>query len=111
MNCIKCGRELEEGQVFCEECLEVMERDPVKITAPVVIPSQPVKKPNYRRPVVNPEEEVKRLLYVNQNLIMALVLVSIAAVLFAFLAYEKEFWEVVDNLGRNYHVMETATGG
>lgn len=30
MNCLKCGREIEEGQVFCNDCLVQMAKYPVK---------------------------------------------------------------------------------
>lgn len=112
MNCLKCGQELKEGQVFCDDCLAGMEQEPVKINTPVKIPTQPVNKStSYRRPMINPEEEVKRLRKVNQNLILALLLMTVAALLFGFFAYEQQFWETVDELGRNYSVVEMATGG
>ena len=110
MNCLKCGRELKEGQVFCDTCLESMEREPIKINTPVMIPAQPKITPSHRRPIVNPEEELKRLEKTNQNLILWLILTSIAAALFAFGLYHQEFLEVVDNLGRNYHVLESVAG-
>ena len=28
MSCLKCGRDIEEGQVFCTGCREVMEKYP-----------------------------------------------------------------------------------
>ena len=109
MNCLKCGRELREGQVFCDTCLESMEKEPIKINTPVLIPAQPKVTASHRRPIVNPEEEMKRLEKQNQNLILWLCLCAIAALLFAFGLYHQEFLEVVDNLGRNYHVIETVT--
>ena len=30
MNCLKCGRDIAEDQLFCESCLEVMDQYPVK---------------------------------------------------------------------------------
>lgn len=47
MHCMKCGKEIPEGQVFCDECLEVMTKYPVKPDTPVQIlkrPARPDKK-------------------------------------------------------------------
>ena len=110
MYCLKCGKELLDDQVFCEECLAGMEQEPVPINAPVVIPAQPVQKLSaFRRPVINPDEEVKRLQRFNQNLILALVLLFTLVILLVVLLYDKEIWQAVDDLGRNYSVVENIT--
>lgn len=38
MNCLRCGNEIPEGQMFCEGCREYMEQDPVPQDAVVQIP-------------------------------------------------------------------------
>lgn len=38
MNCIKCGREIEETRVFCNHCLDRMAAYPVKPGTPVYLP-------------------------------------------------------------------------
>ena len=43
MGCMKCGKELASTQVFCDECLEKMEKSPVKTNAVVVLPTRPTK--------------------------------------------------------------------
>lgn len=40
MNCLKCGQEIPEGQVFCDPCLAVMKQYPVKPGTPVHILSR-----------------------------------------------------------------------
>ena len=52
MQCLRCGREIEEGQVFCFLCESVMVKHPVKPNTVVTIPersarlrSTPVHKP------------------------------------------------------------------
>lgn len=40
MNCMKCGRDIQEGQVFCDNCLEVMRRYPVKPNTAVQLPQR-----------------------------------------------------------------------
>ena len=44
MSCMKCGKEVSEGQVFCEECLTEMERYPVKPGTPVLLPHREDRK-------------------------------------------------------------------
>ena len=66
MHCMKCGREIEEGQVFCADCLEEMEKYPVKPGVAVFLPQQkavsPIKKAYAkRRQGPTPEEMVVRL--------------------------------------------------
>ena len=59
--CAKCGREISEKAVFCNTCLEVMERYPIKpgtsIQLPQRVPSAP-KKPNSRKRQLSPEEQL-----------------------------------------------------
>ena len=108
MYCLRCGKERQEGQAFCEECLALMEQEPVPIQTPVVIPPQPVKRANpYRRPMINPEEELRRMQKFNQNLFLILILLFTLVILLAILLYDKEIWRAVDDLGRNYSVLET----
>lgn len=65
MNCMKCGREIEETQVFCAECLTEMEKYPVKPGTVVQLPARltavPVRKPARRRPQPAQEEQIKYL--------------------------------------------------
>lgn len=65
MNCLKCGREVEENQVFCADCLLDMEKHPVKPGTVVFLPRNrdaSLKKIYSRRRVApSPEEQVKQL--------------------------------------------------
>lgn len=66
MQCLKCGREIPVGQVFCDACLEDMKKYPVKPGTAVQLPKRPeappVKKQSPRRtPAPSLEEQVKRL--------------------------------------------------
>lgn len=66
MYCMKCGREIEEDQVFCPSCLDVMAKYPVKPGIAIQLPGKkeplPVKKvhPKRRQPPT-PEEQILRL--------------------------------------------------
>ena len=64
MHCLKCGRELENEQVFCNDCLQQMAQYPVKPGTPVNLPirsgaEEPRKKS--RRRVLSAEEQVVHL--------------------------------------------------
>ena len=79
MNCMKCGRELNEDGVFCAECLAEMENYPVKPDVVVQLPRRKqnptVKKPAPRRKTYHtPEEQVKNLRKLALRLSLALVI-------------------------------------
>lgn len=66
MNCMKCGRETVDNQVFCNECLADMENYPVRPGMVVHLPrrrEEPIaKKSSGRRKAPPPtEEQVKSL--------------------------------------------------
>ena len=46
MHCMKCGRDLEPGQVFCEECQAEMKKYPVKPGTVVQLPRRREEAPN-----------------------------------------------------------------
>lgn len=64
MQCMKCGREIPAGQVFCEECLAEMEAYPVKPGTVVTLPPRTVqpstRKSMFHRSPSSLEERVKR---------------------------------------------------
>ena len=88
MNCMKCGRELESEQVFCDDCLLDMEKYPVKPGTSIQLPrrreSSPVKKPAFRRKAPPLEEQVKNL---KQRLRIITALLVLMTLLAAALAY------------------------
>ena len=107
MNCMKCGREVEEEQVFCPDCLEQMAAEPVKISAPVHIPRQPARPPGTHRPTLHMEEELRRLERANERLRIWIILLAMATLLLGMAMYHKEFADVVEELGKNYSVVES----
>ena len=100
MNCMKCGREVEEGQVFCQECLAQMETEPIRISTPVHIPRQPTKGTTTHHAVLHPEDEIRRLERANERLRVWVILLAMAV-------YHKEVASVVEELGKKYSVVET----
>ena len=66
VNCLKCGREIEEGQVFCNDCLVQMAKYPVKPGTAVLLPSRgsaaaSKKAHSRRRSKAAQEEQIKAL--------------------------------------------------
>lgn len=66
MNCLKCGREVAEGQVFCTGCLEVMDKYPVKPGIAIQLPGKKdipsaKKQPQKRKQPPTVEEQLHRL--------------------------------------------------
>ena len=49
MHCMKCGREMESEQVFCEDCLLDMEKYPVPPDAKVHLPPRRRESPGSRK--------------------------------------------------------------
>ena len=87
VNCLKCGREIEEGQVFCGECLLDMQKYPVKPGTAVQLPSRadtapPKKSHPRRRSKGTPEEQLRFLrLWVRVlSVLLALCLILLALV-------------------------------
>ena len=116
MNCMKCGREIEETQVFCPECLTEMEKYPVKPGTVVQLPTRstaaPVRKPARRRPQPNPEEQVK-LLKKRVWFLRALLALTMALLITAtgFLIWRMNIEDVKILPGQNYRPEETTAPG
>ena len=115
MNCVKCGREIGEEQVFCELCLGEMEKYPVKPGTAIHIPArttrEETKKQHRRRPVLTPSEQILRLRKKVRRLRVALVLVLLICAGLCFVigrtVMELDFQRI---LGQNYRtetVVET----
>ncbi len=81
MQCLKCGREIPAGDVFCQECLAGMGKYPVKPGTPILLPKrqEPAlqKKQLPRSPAMPPEEQVKRL-KLRLRIVSALLVLGIA---------------------------------
>ncbi len=85
MPCIKCGVESQSEQVFCDSCLEGMQRHPVKPDTPVVLPPKayaptPKRATHHHRP--RRTEESSARLRLRLRVVTALcVLLTLALVL------------------------------
>ncbi len=111
MNCMKCGREIAENEVFCPKCLESMEQCPVKPDVVVQLPNRQddqIKRITHRKKTRTPEEQIQRLRRKNRHLalIAALLLVACAFLTFLSIDFFKQL-DVQRFLGQNYSTAET----
>lgn len=111
MNCMKCGREIQEDQVFCPKCLELMAQSPVKPDVVIKLPRRQdaqVKKTAPRKKVPTAEEQVLRLKRKNRFLTAALCLLAVVCLVFVSLCidYFRQM-DVQKLLGQNYSTVET----
>lgn len=80
MNCLRCGREKEEGNAFCSGCLLEMEKHPVSPNTVVVLPSRraPVKKaPLPRRLMPTQQQLLQKARRRCRNLAIATAVLSV----------------------------------
>ena len=113
MNCMKCGRELETEQAFCEDCLLSMEKYPVPPGAAVHLPPRRREAPNARkqprRRKLTPEEKVillqKRIRILVTALAIALLL--LAACIYPAANYFIRHYNL--RPGQNYTTITTIT--
>ena len=86
MNCLKCGREIEEGQVFCNDCL--------------------VQMAKYRRTKAAPEEQLKAL---KKRIRILSALLSVCVVLLIVLSVVTLRYMSANRLlpGQNYSAVTT----
>ena len=112
MNCMKCGREIAEDQVFCEDCLLEMEHHPVKPGTVILLPNQakqpPKKAAPKKKPALPPEEQVpilKKKLWRLRFLAMFLTLVIASLGYVASRAITE--LDIQRLLGQNYSTIET----
>lgn len=111
MQCMKCGRDVSEGQVFCNECRTEMEKYPVRPGTAVLLPHYRQPYPAIKKPVkrtVAPEEQIRRLKRRNRILGWLLAISLTLAAGFGYLAaalyieYDGKFLP-----GQNYSAKQT----
>lgn len=116
MNCMKCGRDIEETQVFCPACLADMQKYPVRPGTAVLLPrrpeSTPLRKVLPKRKVLSPEEQVKRLRKKLRRLWLGILGLLVVIVLLAY-PYVKDLLDGQTYLpGQNYtSILSTAPTG
>lgn len=112
MNCLKCGNTIPETQVFCEDCLHVMEAYPVKPGTAVYIPSRPAyKRQAARKKPPTPEKQIARLKRTRLwlGLLSGLLAICLGVSAFAAWHFRQALLEK-DSIGKNYSTVTDVTG-
>lgn len=84
MQCMKCGRDVESEQVFCDSCLKIMAQYPVKPGVVVQLPRRVeslAKKQTVRRRSLATSEEQIHTLHRAVRWLMTLVVLLLVAVI------------------------------
>lgn len=111
MFCMKCGKKTEEKQAFCNDCLAVMAKYPVKpevkIFLPHSTPTTVVKKSVPKKKALPPEEQISRLRKALLRVSFALAIAVLALVLSVALLVESFHEDVKEDvIGQNYGTIE-----
>lgn len=112
MQCIKCGRDVELNQVFCDSCKETMAKYPVRPGVVVQLPRRTEtvvkKQPARRRATISAEEQVYLLRRAVRRLAVLAVLLLAAVIGLSWLTvelYRENEQKVLP--GQNYHSATT----
>lgn len=110
MNCLKCGKDVISPQVFCHDCLEVMDAYPVKPGTPILLtPRAPLlvdKKPRYQKESYS--SSVRTMRKVIRRLSAAVVGLSLLVCVLAGVLVYFFYHHSQENLvGKNYTTVES----
>ena len=111
MNCMKCGRETENEAVFCPDCLQVMEKYPVRPGTVVNLPHRKessVLKKITKRHVITAEEQIK-VLRKWVSILSILLLVCIIAIVLMFKPTMHYVLDEHVEIGQNYSTVTTTS--
>ena len=108
VKCMKCGRDVESGQVFCPQCLKSMQEYPVNPNVTVRLPrrsdpAQTRKQPRRRQMT---EEEQIRLLKKRMRILLWVLAAAVAVIVALSIPAVQYFLEeTISSLpGQNYSV-------
>lgn len=113
MQCLKCGKKTEGRQVFCEDCLDVMQAYPVKPGIPVHLPKREHRAAEKKAPVQRESTAAEQLQQLRRAMRWLLGVVAVLAVMLLFTAgmliHTLEQESANSNIGRNYTTADSAT--
>ena len=111
MHCMKCGREIEEGQAFCIDCLHGMAKYPVKPGTVIQLPKRretPTSRKTFSwRKTLTPEEQIRKL---KKQLRVAYIMFLVLLLLFCAALYPAVLYlSEKDNFlpGQNYSLIDS----
>ena len=110
MYCMKCGKEIDDSQVFCDDCLEVMSQYPVKKGTPLHLPSaapSEEKKPAPKKRQLSVEERLFRFQRATRWLSIALISTLLILGITITLLVQSESAPVANDIGKNYNTVST----
>ena len=113
MQCLRCGREIEEGQVFCFLCESIMVKHPVKPNTVVTIPERSVRiRTTPSRKPQRPEEDTDQLRRTILQLRLWICMLMAALMLcVGVLTWQELHREEKPAIGQNYHSIIDFCGG
>lgn len=115
MHCLKCGTQTMGDRVFCDNCLETMEKHPVKPGTPVQLPKRltaaEVKRNLNRKKVLTSEEQLERLRKVVKWLVLTVIALLLALTLSVLLLFQSiEAEPEAPATGQEYTPIDTVEG-
>lgn len=114
MQCLRCGREITEDQVFCSGCLDMMQQHPVKPNTVVTIPERParIRAANPRKPVRIEDNSVQLRRTILQLRLWVCLLMAALMICVAFLTWQELSQPPEPSIGQNYtSIIEYPRGG
>ena len=115
MGCLKCGKETDEKQVFCQSCSQGMEKHPVKPGTAVQLhirEPKPQEKKGQKRKEQDPKETVRQLRKLIRWLTATVALMTLVICFLAGLLIHAWDEPAADfNIGRNYPTDTTQQSG
>lgn len=107
MYCLKCGKETTEKQVFCEDCLNVMQEYPIPAGTAVQIPKREQLPQEKKQPARRQEPSVAEQAHQLRSAIRWLAAaVAVLSVLLlstaAMLLHTMDQQSAPNSIGRNY---------
>lgn len=109
MYCLKCGSEIVAERVFCDHCLEIMDKYPVKAGTHIQLPRREnihIQKKQSRRRNLTAEDQVVHLRVLTRTLLALLGAVSVVLGIFVSLYFNRDDSALVEEppIGQNYTV-------
>lgn len=113
MFCMKCGKQIQDAEAFCAECLEVMEKYPVKPGTHIQLPNRSddgAKKAAQKKTLSTKEQNLR--LRKTLRVLSAMLAVSLLSlvVTVSLLVHTAQDRDTKGAIGKNYNTVNTDTG-